>query len=723
MAKTKIKRGRRLRELPVPPGAVAGGVTSLVEVLPKPGERLTLGERKRRKSARSGVSTATLKHALRKVKRGPVHVRGLNVPIPSELYLKSELAKRKHKSSRLREGRIPGPSFLAGSEEKGRRLAERRRTGGRKLRELITKLSERRSVKAHRKSSKVKERRSVPMAKKRRTGRKSRRSRKFRETVKVAERKRSRKSRKSRKARRSGGRRSRRLRETTKPIIGRFGGLAERRRRTARLREILAARRSSGGGFGGGLGLAERLAERRRTRLREILAERKRSRKSRKSRRKSRRSRKAREVRVVRVAERKRSRKSRKSRKSGRRSRKLSPGGYRCKICGIKGHNARSHFRPSYLARRTAMAGVAPTAPLAGERRHRARKSRGFRELFLSNLGYSMAERKRRSRKARRSARELTRFASERKRSRKSRRTRRHGRRARRAREMFTETRTNNPGFVDEVVKPGVAALVGLVGTRFIADRITGVAGPKLAQIGGPTVGKAVPVITSAAAAWFAWWGANKIGFLRQYRGLLAIGAGLAVAEELLALVGPTFGMRPGAGALSNAMFGDGVSGLGGNCFVGACPTTALPAMPAESCAACMPGTQTMTTLPGAVAGMGGTDNGMGGNCFVGACPTTAMPAMPAEACAACVPGAQTVATLPSGVAGLGGCCCNNQQQMPVAAPTVVAAPGPATGTAGLGLAAQIAINNAGSSDPMVNSILAGLSGKAQDILNSVNIN
>lgn len=439
---------------------------------------------------------------------------------------------------------------------------------------------------------------------------------------------------------RSRKRSRRRSREATRTAGGLFGG--ERKRRRSRKMGRVAARarrsRERSRSFGGLFGAPVAAERRRRRRSRS------------RSRSRSRGRRRSREVRAIRVGERRR-----------RRSRSRS--------------RIRSRIRSG--AKRA-----------LGYSERRRRRSRSRRRSYEPMFAVGERRRRRRSRsRSRRRSREmgLTRFLGERRRRRSG------GRRRSRVTGRFMNFGglVRNGDFTNEVLKPGAIAAVGLVGTRLLSQQV----GKLTASImpSSPTLAKWVPSAVSAVSAYGVWYVASKVQALRPHRGFLAIGAGLAVVEELLAVVLPMVGLTAGqaglAGMLGNALYGTD-NGLGFPCFTGTCPQGVSVPFPNPPCTACPPGAGGQVTVdvngnPVAMAGMGG---GLGFPCFTGTCPQGVSVPFPNPPCTACPP---------------------NGGGIPV---TV-------TGPNGKTMAANVAVAQSGFTDPVAQQVLAGLTGKAQEIL------
>ncbi len=336
----------------------------------------------------------------------------------------------------------------------------------------------------------------------------------------------------------------------------------------------------------------------------------------------------------------------------------------------------------------------------AGERkRSRSRRSR-IRTAAKRFIGFG--ERKRSRRRSRRRSREMRLFTGlgERKRRRRSRsrrrsrefmpsflkggfgERRRSRRRHRRSREggLFGGLMARRNGeFFTEVLKPGAAAAVGLVGTRLLSQQVAKLTASLVPS--SPGLAKWVPTAVSGLSAWGVWKLSSKVGALRPYRGYLAIGAGLAVVEELLSVLLPLAGIAPGipgmAGVLGNAAYGVN-GGLGGGslgfpCFTGSCPQGI--AIPNNGPTPCLPGGSAQVYMtPGqqmAQAVAPGAASGMGFPCFTGSCPQ----------------GVQIPLTNP-----------------PCVDPSVTTA-------------ANVAVAASGFTDPVAQQVLAGLTNRAQEIL------
>lgn len=276
--------------------------------------------------------------------------------------------------------------------------------------------------------------------------------------------------------------------------------------------------------------------------------------------------------------------------------------------------------------------------------------------------------------------------------------------------------RTPNVGtFWTDVVKPSLWAAGGLVGTRFVVAVAKRVGLDSLTAKLPTVLQPVLPTAVAAGAAWFTWWITGKSKMMREHRTLIAIGAGLAVVEEALAAILPR--VLPASlqgGIVGEAVYGGALAGTDngmGTCFTGTCPT-AWPGWQPD-------GQPLYTGQQPACSGAAPGQQGMG-NCFTGACPGNG-----------------------PGCTGSGPQCCGCPPQNPGMIPppafvpptVIVAAPGGAptpggspkpAGTAtapaqsGFGLAGSIAVDRSGIADPVVQGILAGMSGRAQQLMDQV---
>jgi hypothetical protein len=277
----------------------------------------------------------------------------------------------------------------------------------------------------------------------------------------------------------------------------------------------------------------------------------------------------------------------------------------------------------------------------------------------------------------------------------------------------------NVGGFFTDVIKPGLWAAGGLVGTRLAIALLKRVGLQTLLDKLPAPLTAASGTLMAAGGAFLTW---KVTGFLgarmaREHRTLLAIGAGLAVIEEALAVILPRIGVGMQGGLVGEALYG-GSLGEMGNCFTGACPWNG-----------CGAPNEIEPQAQWAQQPMAGAQQQQGmGNCFTGACPWNGGPncgGSGPQCC--CPPGSQVSApmgppSIPQVAApanGGGGGNGGGTPPIPPGAPSNGG--GTASGpTMGFGLAGHIAVQRSGIDDPVVQGILAGMTARAQSRLDQV---